>query len=228
MENRVLPLSFRGRDSRRFPRPPSTVRYIIHAEIRAKAARALAWVTSFLGKYDTTMVAWVRIDLGREYKDRLGRTYRKYRGVYGRCWYPTEENPFIRISCQVPGPFPCDIVTRKLNIYRNPDGSWPAGFAPGRRTIVRCKKTGRSWVPILGKTTVHNLDEAVVWIIAHEAFHWLRKTRQIPGRNTEIEADAFADRMFEAFRTAPTPTPPPKPAVGQLTLWDMADLERKV
>jgi hypothetical protein len=43
-------------------------------------------------------------------------------------------------------------------------------------------------------------DEGIVWIVAHEAFHWLRKTRQIPGRNTEVEADAFADRKLQEFR----------------------------
>ena len=47
---------------------------------------------------------------------------------------------------------------------------------------------------------VNDLNEASVWIVAHEAFHWLRKTRQIPGRNTEIEADAFGDQMLDEFR----------------------------
>ena len=51
-----------------------------------------------------------------------------------------------------------------------------------------------------GKTVVQNLDEAIVWIVGHEAFHWLRRTRQIPGRNTEIEADQFADEQLQAFR----------------------------
>jgi hypothetical protein len=41
----------------------------------------------------------------------------------------------------------------------------------------------------LGAGVRHNgrakLDEAIVWKVAHEAFHGLRRTRQIAGRNIE-------------------------------------------
>jgi len=35
--------------------------------------------------------------------------------------------------------------------------------------------------------------------VGQEAFHWLRRTRQIPGRNTEAQADESADQMLETF-----------------------------
>ena len=73
---------------------------------------------------------------------------------------------------------------------------------------------GRRWKRAYGKTVVHNLDEAIVWIVAHEAFHWLRHTRQVPGRNTEVEADAFADRQLTAFRE---PLPATEPALSRDT-----------
>jgi hypothetical protein len=39
-----------------------------------------------------------------------------------------------------------------------------------------------------------------VFLVAHEAFHYLRKTRQVEGRHGEIEADAFALKMLELYR----------------------------
>jgi hypothetical protein len=51
----------------------------------------------------------------------------------------------------------------------------------------------------------------LVFLVAHEAFHYLRKTRQVEGRHGEIEADAFALKMLEQYRdesniTIPTDT----------------------
>jgi hypothetical protein len=40
----------------------------------------------------------------------------------------------------------------------------------------------------------------LVFLVAHEAFHYLRKTRQVAGRHGEIEADAFALKMLEQYR----------------------------
>jgi hypothetical protein len=61
------------------------MRLILHEKVKREGERSLAWVRAFLSGYDTSLLGWLRIDLGREYKDRLGRRYRKYRGIYGRC-----------------------------------------------------------------------------------------------------------------------------------------------
>lgn len=177
------------------------MRFLIHREVKARAARGLEWVRAFFDQHDTSLIGWLRIDFGREYRDRRGRLYRKFRGVYGRCWYPSAAQPTIRLSCQVPGPFPCEIVTRQKPIYRQPDGSWPAAARRVRGPVFEDARSGRQWKRVYGTTAVQTLDEAIVWIVAHEAFHWLRKTHQIPGRNTEVEADAFADRKLQEFRT---------------------------
>jgi hypothetical protein len=42
-----------------------------------------------------------------------------------------------------------------------------------------------------------------VFLVAHEAFHYLRKTRQVAGRHGEIEADTFALRILEQYREEP-------------------------
>jgi hypothetical protein len=43
-------------------------------------------------------------------------------------------------------------------------------------------------------------DETLVFLVAHEAFHYLRKTRQAAGRHGEIEADGFALKMLGQYR----------------------------
>jgi hypothetical protein len=45
-----------------------------------------------------------------------------------------------------------------------------------------------------------NEDEVLVFLVAHEAFHYLRKTKLVEGRHGEIEADAFALKMLEHYR----------------------------
>ncbi|HEU0079721.1 MAG TPA: hypothetical protein VFQ76_18830 [Longimicrobiaceae bacterium] len=73
---------------------------------------------------------------------------------------------------------------------------------PGIREFVagamRDGRTGRAWELIRARTVVQDTGEAVVWIVGHEAFHFLRRTRQVPGRN--VEADAFADALLRRFR----------------------------
>jgi Zn-dependent peptidase ImmA (M78 family) len=39
-----------------------------------------------------------------------------------------------------------------------------------------------------------------IFTVAHETFHYLRKTRQVAGRHGEIEADAFALKALEQYR----------------------------
>jgi hypothetical protein len=187
------------------------VRYLIHRDVKVRAERGLAWVKDFFARFDTGNVGWLRIDFGREYRDRLGRRYHKYRGVYGRCWYPSKKQPTVRLSCQVPGPFPCDIVTRQKPIYRNADGTWPPDARRVRGPVVVDARSGRQWKRVYAATRVKDLDEAIVWIVSHEAFHWLRRTRQIPGRNNEVEADAFADRQLREFRAGASAPSAPAP-----------------
>ncbi len=173
------------------------MRWIIGVD-RAEAAAGLAWAKSFAAQFDLSRVEWVRIDMGR------GR----YRGVYGRCWWPTRDRPTFRISCQVPGPYPTVVETRRKPIYRQPDGTWPP--VP-RGCHVRGygsdPRSGRVWLKLGAKTLLKNINEGIVWIFGHELFHFLRATKQIGGRNTEIHADAFGDWCLVQFRQSPDEAP---------------------
>jgi hypothetical protein len=44
----------------------------------------------------------------------------------------------------------------------------------------------------------------LVFLVAHEAFHYLHKTKQEQGRHGEVEADAFALKTLEQYREGPT------------------------
>ena len=156
-----------------------------------EAEQGLAWARQFFDRYDTSTLQSLRIDRGSA----------RYEGVYGCCHLPTKKQPTFRLSCHLPGPFPCDIVTRKPPLYPRPDGTF--GRAPkGCRRTIQCydPRTGRTWYRLRSKTRVQSIDEGLLWIVTHEAFHFLRRTRQVPSRDNEIEADRFADEQLEAFR----------------------------
>lgn len=170
----------------------SQTQWIVEVE-RREVESGLDWARDFFARYDTSELAMIRIGRGR------GRAI----GVYGRCSYPTSQSPRYRISCQVPGPFPARISTRQPPVYHQADGSWPPipiGCTEG--LLCRAEKDGvvREWKRVVGYTEARTPDEGLVWIVAHEAFHFLRHTRQIQGRNTEIEADRFADEQLHLLR----------------------------
>jgi hypothetical protein len=160
---------------------------------RREVESGLDWARDFFARYDTSELSLIRIGKGR------GRAV----GVYGRCWYPAQESPRYRISCQLPGPFPARIPTRQPPIYRAADGNWPplpAGCTEGLSCRAEQDGIVREWKRVIGYTQARTRDEGLVWIVAHEAFHFLRHTRQIKGRNTEIEADKFADEQLHLLR----------------------------
>jgi hypothetical protein len=61
----------------------------------------------------------------------------------------------------------------------------------GRYAATRNGKSVR-WRRLYRPLELGSEDEALVFLVAHEAFHYLRKTGQVPGRHGEIGADAFA------------------------------------
>jgi hypothetical protein len=166
------------------------MRWMIEKAIADEISLAVAWTRNFLSTFDLQRLQWLRIDTGR------GR----YTGAYGRCWYPASGKGY-RISIQVPGPFPYHQTRFVTPLYRDESGSWPeipphhkaAGFGMDSRS-------GREWIRLTTEYEMRDRSEAVVHIAAHEFFHFLRHSRQIPGRNTEIEADRFAIARVAAFR----------------------------
>ena len=165
----------------------------------AATDEGLAFVETFCARFDLRRLAYLKVAPG----SGGGR-------VYGVCRYPDKAarssltREFYRISCFVRGPFPDCVSVRRPPVYRNDDGSWPRLPIDERIYTRGGVETGpppaKAWMRITAITDLEDASEAVVWIAAHEMFHYLRATRQIPGRNTGIEADAFADQTLREFR----------------------------
>jgi hypothetical protein len=91
----------------------------------------------------------------------------------------TSTKGYYNITCHVPGPFPCRIPTRRTPIYRQPDGGWPAipaGCAEGLSCRAEKGGVAREWKRVIGYTQTLTQEEGIVWIVGHEAFHFLRRT----------------------------------------------------
>jgi hypothetical protein len=110
-----------------------------------------------------------------------------------------------RINCNVSkhASYPIYQLMRLSPLYRNHDGKWPEvpeGHKVGDRYVAARNDESVQWRRLYRLLELRSEDEVLVFLVAHEAFHYLRKTRQVEGRHGEIEADAFALKMLEQYR----------------------------
>src|SRR3712207_4304918 len=110
-----------------------------------------------------------------------------------------------RINCNVSkhARYPITYYMRVSPLYRNPAGTWPRtprGHKLGG--LYASTRDGKSvqWKRLYRPLELRNEDEVLVFLVAHEAFHYLRRTKQVAGRHGEIEADAFALQALERYR----------------------------
>jgi hypothetical protein len=158
-------------------------------------SEGLRWIRERMAAYDWSEADWVSVRRGRSHKYA-------FRGV---CKMPRNWGGY-RINCNVSehAAYPIYQCMRVSPLYRNPDGSWPKapeGHRVGDR-YVAARSNGESvqWKRLYYPLELRSEDEVLVFLVAHEAFHYLRKTRQVEGRHGEIEADAFALRMLGHYR----------------------------
>jgi hypothetical protein len=138
--------------------------------------RCMEFLERKLSQSDTARLEYFRL------YDRTGKIVT--RGVWGRCTYPNRRKGLgYRIRCSVAiahGEFPFRI-----------------NYAIGTRSINREK-----WEWIRREDWFQTREEAFVWIAGHEAFHWLRHSRQIPGANYETQANRFGFGWLDEWRVA--------------------------
>lgn len=156
------------------------------------------FIEQFMQPFDLSKLAYLKLAPGTP----------RGVGVYGVCRYPDKHGKTeltrtkYRISCFFTGPYPHMLWVRRRPIYRNENGSWPT--IPKqlflRGVTTHGSPPARAWQQLVAVNPLMDDSEALVWIAAHELFHFLRHTRQIAGRNTEVEADIFADETLEQFR----------------------------
>ena len=157
-------------------------------------SEGLRWVREQLGAYDWSKVDWITV--------RRGRSERyAFRGVCKSPW----KGRGYRINCNVSKHswYPITYYMRVSPLYRNPDGTWPEvpeGDMPGDRYVTTRGGRNVQWKRLYRPLELRSEDEVLVFLVAHEAFHFLRKMRQVAGRHGEIEADVFALKILGQYR----------------------------
>jgi hypothetical protein len=160
-----------------------------------KDSEGLRWVRERLAAYDWSKVDWITVRRGRS------EMY-AFRGV---CKSPRKENGRYRINCNVSkhARYPITYYLRVSPLYRNPDGTWPKtpkGHKLGEHYTATRGGKDVQWKRLYRPLELRNEDEVLMFLVAHEAFHYLRRARQVEGRHGEIGADAFALKMLEQYR----------------------------
>jgi len=168
-----------------------------------EGSEGLSWCRELLDGYDLGALSRLTV------RDGSGRKVAP--GVWGTCYYPNPRRgiPTYRITCSIKGPFPAVALTRKSPLYAREDGTYPPfpyGLVAGQEFLSRRGGKVRRWIRLYGRTPLNTVHEAIVWILAHESYHYLRRTRQVPGRNAEIEADHFSDEALAHFREGRSPS----------------------
>lgn len=157
-------------------------------------SEGLKWIREQLGDYDWSKVDWITVRQGRS------EAY-AFRGVCKSPW----KGRRYRINCNVSRctRYPITQFMRVSPLYRKANGRWPEvpeGYKVGDRYTAARNGKSVQWKRLYRPLELRSEDEVLVFLVGHEAFHYLRKTRQVAGRHGEIEADAFALKMLELFR----------------------------
>src|SRR5918993_1437067 len=90
----------------------------------------------------------------------------------------------------------------RINCKVNTRIGWPAPQYQRVSPLYRSADGTREWRRLYRRLWLEDENEGLVYIVAHEAFHYLRRTQQIVGKNVEIDADRFSEDKLERFRAA--------------------------
>ena len=71
-------------------------------------------------------------------------------------------------------------------LYRSLDGTWPKvpeGHKVGDHYVSNREGKSVQWKRLYRPLELRSEEEVLVFLVAHEAFHYLRKTKQVEGRH---------------------------------------------
>lgn len=118
----------------------------------------------------------------------------------------------------MPGPFPWTMERYTKPLYRDRDGTWPE-IPDGCRLAGYCRddRTGREWQRLTTGYMFRTVQEAIVFVGAHEVFHFLRHSRQIAERTgrTRLTSSRLHSWMTFAGCRAYAQSEHPRFAAGQ-------------
>lgn len=140
------------------------------------------FVENVLGRYDCSKLKDIRFVWSKN-------------ASRGMCWYPSRKHGRKQF---------------RIAVYVGTDT---------KRSIRFVKSWNRSTIPIWDEAGVqsfvpqfqpHEVDtdlaisrtEIAVWIFGHEMYHFLRRTKQVPGQNTQNQADGFGLQVLREFRSS--------------------------
>ncbi len=137
----------------------------------------LGFICARLGEFDTALLEWIKL------LPLNGRHL-----LHGACTYPVRTRPRARS-------FKSGYRIRaSVNVELAP----PFRFQHwGRVPDPRCRQGWRSG-PV--EFRFDDLEECAVHTLAHECFHFLSHSRQVDLKNTEANANWWADGWLRAFR----------------------------
>lgn len=144
--------------------------------------RAAAFISEALEPFDIS-----RLDLFRLYLYR--RNTRAGEPWVGTCYFPRRERPRSRRF----------IHGYSIRVGVRRDHDWPhvTHEVTGSRSLGPAK---HEWEYLRTRVEIASVEEALVFVAGHEAFHFLRHSRQVPGRNTEPAANRYGLEWLHRFR----------------------------
>lgn len=164
--------------------------------VKKKANVGLSFINDkLLNKHDLEKLMYINIDFGKSDK--------KYNGVWGYCYAPSPRRKKYRISCHLGVNFPHTIKICEEPLFvgiKEDDPKISKKFYKRRAGIVIKNGRKHKRYRIYSKMLLSNYDEALVWIVSHEMYHYLSWTKQILRKNNEVEADQFANKQLVKFR----------------------------
>lgn len=173
-----------------------------------QGSEGIEWIRRELETYDWSKCEWITVRRGAWGFHASSYPFEAAQGwtnkVGGLCRYPSHtRSGLYRINCRVNTRmgWPAPQYQRVSPLYRNGDGTWPG--VPEDHFLgewLISADGSREWKRMYRRLWLETEDEGLAYIIAHEAFHYLRRAGQIEGKNTEIDADRFSEEMLEKFR----------------------------
>ena len=146
-------------------------------EDKVGVPKAIAFVVRKLEQYDLSLIEWIKLT-----------PYSGSRVVKGLCRYPRRLAPRSRTF----------VSQYRINANINPTIQFPATFDHWARIPNSSAKQG--WLSGAHTYRVDSLEEAAVHLLAHEIFHFLSHSDQVPEKNVEANANWFADQWLEEWR----------------------------
>lgn len=143
---------------------------------RVSMPHVLAFITDKLTTYDTTLLEWIKL-----------LPLNKKALLHGCCTYPVRSEPRS-------GDFRSGYRLRaSVNVELAP----PFEFEHWGRIPSRRHQQG--WYSGPRVFRFEDLEACAVHTLAHECFHFLSHSRQLHHKNTEANANWWADQWLEEF-----------------------------